>query len=246
MRVLNWNIQWRRPGGPTGTELFRRIHAEQPDLVCLTEAYTGFGLDDGYEASSSEDYGYPIKAGRRKVTLWSKAPWENVDEIGDKRMPPGRFVSGTTVTELGRIHVVGVCVPWSHAHVSSGRQDAAPWDEHRQYLEGLSRYLAGVSANAVILLGDFNQTVPRSRAPKAMSRLLDESLPKSLRLVTSGEIPRIGRRTVDHIALSSDLTLTGLFGLSNIGESGKQLSDHFGIVADIETRIAGIEGFAAP
>ena len=28
------------------------------------------------------DYGYPIIEGRRKVILWSKMPWTNVDSLG--------------------------------------------------------------------------------------------------------------------------------------------------------------------
>ncbi len=187
----------------------------------------------GHEIASAEDYGYPIKAGRRKVTLWSKTPWEHIDAVGDKEMPSGRFISGTVATELGLVRVVGVCIPWSHAHVSSGRRDAAPWEEHRRYLTGLSRYLARIATKRLIVLGDFNQTVPRTRAPKAVKHLLDETFPEGVGIVTSGEIPRIARKTVDHIALSSDLSAVSLYGLSNIGANGKQLSDHFGVVAEI-------------
>ena len=41
-----------------------------------------------------------------------------------------------------------------------------------------------------------------------------------------------GRKCIDHIALSDDLAFTSLGVVSNIHE-GKNLSDHFGVVAGL-------------
>ena len=44
-----------------------------------------------------------------------------------------------------------------------------------------------------------------------------------------------GRRTIDHITLSGDLAAEYLGVISNIHQDGN-LSDHFGIVADLSVR----------
>ena len=44
-----------------------------------------------------------------------------------------------------------------------------------------------------------------------------------------------GRRTIDHIALSQDLAAESLGVISNVHQYG-DLSDHFGVVADLSVR----------
>ena len=56
---------------------------------------------------SRADYGYSIREERRKVLLWSREPWEEIDDVGSELMPPGRFVSGVTQTSLGAVTVIG-------------------------------------------------------------------------------------------------------------------------------------------
>ena len=34
--------------------------------------------------------------------LWSREPWERVDDLGHSSMPPGRFMSGVTRTPVAR------------------------------------------------------------------------------------------------------------------------------------------------
>jgi hypothetical protein len=63
-------------------------------------------IPEGYCLDADPDYGYPNKGGRRKVILWTKHPWTEVDATGDEAIPTGRFVSGVT----GGIRFVGVCI----------------------------------------------------------------------------------------------------------------------------------------
>ena len=42
--------------------------------------------------------------------LWSREPWHQVDDVGIDSMPPGRFVSGVTLTSMGEGTIIGVCV----------------------------------------------------------------------------------------------------------------------------------------
>ncbi len=231
--IVNWNIEWRRRSNRQGAELHARIMSLDPDIVCITEGHTDF-LEGDYDAIFSDaDYGYPISPGRRKVALWSKRPWHRIDTVGSMDMPPGRFVAGVTETVLGPLHCIGVCIPWSHAHVTSGRRDAKAWEEHLRYLDGLADYLRGLEVRRLVVLGDFNQAIPRTRAPIRAYDRLREALPADVSIATSGPVPEIGRPAVDHVGISPDLRAYGLKGLSNYTGDGRRLSDHFGLAISI-------------
>ena len=45
-------------------------------------------------------------------------------------------MAGTTLTALGPLTVVGVCIPWRDAHMPSGRKDRSQWQEHKAWLAG--------------------------------------------------------------------------------------------------------------
>jgi exonuclease III len=141
VRIVLWNIAWRRRQSPAGRVIADIIQQHDPDIVCLTEAHTDF-LPNGHLIHARADYGYPLKEGRRKVLLWSRQPWADIDDLGDERLPSGRFVAGTTETQFGPLRMIGVCVPWPAAHVATGRKDRRPWEDHLAYLQGLSDILA--------------------------------------------------------------------------------------------------------
>ena len=111
MKIVNWNVEWATPRSKRSAEILDRINQHAPDIVCLTETHHKL-LGDGHPISSRPDYGYGIQESRRKVLLWSREPREVVDDIGDARMPPGRFISGVTRTSVGEVSVVGLCIPW--------------------------------------------------------------------------------------------------------------------------------------
>lgn len=91
-----------------------------PDVMGLTEVGVAI-TPQGHVIEADPDYGYTHDGSRRKVILWSKTPWEEMDAIGDPEMPTGRFVSGVTQG----IRFVGVCIPWRDAHVKTGRKAGA-------------------------------------------------------------------------------------------------------------------------
>ena len=74
-------------------------------------------------------------------------------------MPPGRFVSGVTQTSLGKVTVIGVCIPWFGSRPEARRrvERRAQWEDHEQYLSGLAEVLGVTSARRLIVMGDFNQ-----------------------------------------------------------------------------------------
>ena len=119
MRIVNWNVRWATPRSPRRPEILRRMEAHEPEVVCLTETDVALLPWDGHVVCSLADYGYEAPKNRRKVLLWSRQPWRDVDQMGDPDMPPGRFVRATTQTSPGDLTVMGVCIPWSASHTGS-------------------------------------------------------------------------------------------------------------------------------
>jgi endonuclease/exonuclease/phosphatase family metal-dependent hydrolase len=166
------------------------------------------------------------------VLLWSRAPWREVDVSGDPALPPGRYIAGRTTTTLGEVTVIGVCIPWRDAHVSSGRRDREPWQDHCAYLAGLARIVAR-SSGPLIVVGDFNQRVPRTRAPLRAFAALETALGEKLRIVTAGPLPPLAVPVIDHVALSPDLAGAAVVALDNRADDGRLVSDHFGVAISV-------------
>ena len=197
----------------------------------------------GHTIYSQPDYGHAIKEGRRKVLLWSREPWKNVDDVGIDSMPPGRFVTGVTQASAGEVTVVGICIPWSRSRVRRSGEKRKMWEDHEQYLAGLADVLQHTRAKRLIVVGDFNQRIGQGGGvPTKLRTALQRAIPPRMTIATSA-LGFQGRRSIDHIALSEDLTAESLGVISNIdGES--KLSDHFGVVAGLvspEARACGPE-----
>ena len=182
--------------------------------------------------TSRADYGYTIREERRKVLLWSREPWEQVDDVGSDMMPPGRFVSGVTRTSLGVVTVIGVCIPWADSRVRGTAVKRNRWEDHRQYLGGLSEVLERTPVERLIVVGDFNQPIQQGgRVPAEVRTALHSTVASQMTIATAG-LGFLGRRSIDHVALGSDLTAEYLGVISNL-DGERKLSDHFGVVAGI-------------
>ncbi len=182
---------------------------------------------------------------QRKVVIWSRFPWKCVDDLGSEDLPPGRFVAGTADTPVGQIRVIGVCIPWHNANVNVGAKDKVSWAEHSTYLQGLASILKRKTSYPVVLTGDFNQQIGQVNRPyPPLSNPVRAGLQKAmlagptpgLTIATAGLGLR-GRRSIDHIAISSDLSAGSLATIDNM-DGERRLSDHFGVVADLSTRDA--------
>ena len=228
LMAATWNTEWRKAASPDARLMRDRLLALSPDIICLTEAYAELLDEEGYLIEAEPDYGYPIIPGRRKVVLWSREPWNEVDSIGHPTMPPGRFVAGRTSTPAGEIRVVGVCIPWRDAHVRSGRRDRANWEDHLAHLEGLEALACGWTGPTIVL-GDFNQRVPRGTAPAHVYAALESALLGRYQVATSGPLPPLGRPAIDHVVHSGDFEAQDVTALSNLAENGHRISDHFGV-----------------
>lgn len=230
LKVLNWNIEWKRFSRKAGKVIHKILMDESPDLICLTESFTENSLAGFDGIFSEDDYGYSIKPGRRKVTLWSKTPWTD-DTNSLPGAPSGRFVSGITKTEaLGDLRVIGLCVPWESAHVSTGRKDRTRWQDHASFLECFLKSLETMKDDLpTLILGDFNQTFPPKRAPKPVRELFCEIV-EQFNMVPKAQPES---RTVSHMLVDSSLEGSAIRDIDNYLEKVR-LSDHRGHIAKVQ------------
>lgn len=231
LTVACWNTEWHAPSSPRGAKLKAALLAKSPDIVCLPEARHDF-LDEPYHGIMSDpDHGYPVRPDRSKVTLWSRWPWQDVDRVGDVALPPGRFIAATTSSSIGPVRVVGVCVPWKHAHVTSGSRDRAVWQDHGTYLVVLPRVLERQRnfGHPLIIAGDFNQRIPARLVPPSLAEMLAGAL-SDIKVWTT-EIPAgLEKQALCHVATDATFSASEVKGISRI-IAGVEVSDHDGLVA---------------
>ena len=227
-------MEWATPRSRRTPEILRRLADLGAEIICLTETDKALLATEGHSITAGPDYGYGLQDTRRKALLWSKSPWEDVDDVGHDAMPPGRFISGVTQTSLGEVTVIGICIPWSGCRTEArrGPDRKRRWEDHRQYLECLTRVLDQQPTRRLVVMGDFNQIIGTgSRAPRVLQSALREAFPPGMAIVTS-DLALSQRKSIDHIAMSEDLATKRVGVISNIHEGGT-LSDHFGVYAHL-------------
>lgn len=222
LTVKLWNIEWAPLTGKRVQHIRSLLGKFDPDIICLSESYEDF-LSDGHIIGSDPDYGYNLKPRRRKVLLWSKRPWTKSTRGIESELPPGRFVRGVTESPIGPVDISGLCIPWFHAHVRSGKKNRKAWQDHAQYLDALPRMIAG-GEYPQLILGDFNQTHHRRRAPEALHRQLFGNILENLKLLTGGGKP--DERLVDHVAVSPQLKGNIIGRLPKQSADRIHISDH--------------------
>jgi len=120
--------------------------------------------------------------------------------------------------------------------VASGRRDSRLWEQHNLYLEALDDVLRDAPPMEMLLLGDFNQAVPRRRAPRTVYDRLIAALAPNLSLVTAGDLPGFSTPPIDHLACSQNLVATQVTALPNVDAGGRRISDHTGMLIKLERR----------
>ncbi len=223
-----WNAQWQRPSSPAGKIISQTVGELAADVLCLTEGFRYLLPIRGHLLCAGDFYGYAGTQGSRKVLLWSPNPWREVDILGHPDLPPGRYASGITDTPIGPLRVIGVCVPWAGAHVSTGRGDRHPWADHTAYLTALGEIIRAAGPPPLVVIGDFNQMVPSPTAPPSAKAALRAAL-DGLDLCTA----RASARLVDHIALGPELTAAEVHAWEPPRRGSRPVSDHLGATAKV-------------
>lgn len=239
LSIVNWNIQWATPRSRRTPDIRRRIDFHSPEIVCLTETHIDLLTQDGYMICPVADAGYGIREERRKILLWSREPWEQIDDLGSDSLPPGRFVCGVTNTSLGQLTVIGICIPWSGSRTEArrGGERKRRWEDHEQYISGLTEILRQAPSERLIIMGDFNQRIGQyGSTPLKLWSALQDAFPPRMSIVTAA-IGFQGRRTIDHLVLTDDMAAESLSVISNVhGE--RKLSDHFGVAATLSIQLS--------
>ncbi len=230
MVCLTWNLEWAAGNSPRGRKIKEKITSIDPDVACFTEVTESL-VPAGHAIRSDSDYGYKNGGDRRKVILWSRSPWSEVDTMGSDSLPSGRFASGVT----NGIRFVGVCIPWRDAHTTTGRRNRKPWEDHLQYLAGLTAILTRYCEEPIpiCLVGDYNQRIPRITQPVAVAEAMKAAIPGSFTIATAGLKDLEGDPLVDHFACSPGLTIAITTIIAKVSPDGVSLSDHPGVVASI-------------
>jgi endonuclease/exonuclease/phosphatase family metal-dependent hydrolase len=229
--IVNWNFERRPPHSRQAATLMDRVVAQRPDVVCLTEAHDGSTASiGGYEiADRGATWSNNRRDGERLVLLWSPNPWRGVEAAGNADTKTGGYISGVTDTPAGAMRVIGICAP-HHAASQVGAEKARQWTEQVAFWNGLAKLIAARDGSIpTVLLGDFNQYVPRIWGSKAAHAAMLAAL-NDLLVATAGPITGIEEPTIDHIAYTPDLAPQEVLGLSRFDDEGRALSDHFGVV----------------
>jgi endonuclease/exonuclease/phosphatase family metal-dependent hydrolase len=236
IRVATWNLKWATPALRRGQILRDALIGLSADIVCVTESCESMLPSNGHAIVSDADYGYSSPQERRKVLLWSREPWADIDTFGSAELPSGRFIAGTTITPLGQVRVFGLCIPWRDAHVRTGRRDRTPWQDHLSFLNTIPEVLGKDADLPAFCLGDLNQRIPALPVRSALKRALE-----GWHTATAGRIPPLGVPSIDHIAHQQRFRMISVRGLPKYAEDGLELSDHFGVVGDFELSHAAQE-----
>lgn len=235
--IVLWNVEWAKPGTRRGNLVLEYIDPVKPDVLCLNEVHEDLLDNSWHTIWGGIDPDMKVISGRRKVLLASRQPWELVDDFGNAKMPPGRFLAARTQTPIGQLLFVAVCIPWRMSHVSVGRKDRSVWGEHLAFLDGLEDWLSCTALDRpTVLLGDFNQRIPRKWSPVAVYDRLINVIEPQFTVITSGNVGPIGEQSIDHVALSPDLNGKVLGSLPSRTKGGIKISDHFGLEVGIRAK----------
>ncbi|MFT7599497.1 MAG: endonuclease/exonuclease/phosphatase family metal-dependent hydrolase [Acidimicrobiales bacterium] len=196
--------------------------------MVLTEARTNStALVDGHALWCEPPRGSRFAPDERKVLIWSRRPWRDIDRAGADGLDSTRFIAATTETPAGPIRVLGVCVPWHMAEVTYPIEvKRRPWELHVRYLKRLETLLSDLKEPTVVA-GDFNQRVPRLKYGNRAAAAALERAFLPLNVVTVGRPQGCSRPGIDHIALSPHLAAERVWGWPN-DVTGARLSDHDG------------------
>lgn len=228
MRVATWNLQWAPPTSARHAAIRRHLEEVDADIVVATECYRADWNRYPFVVDAGSGWGYPIVEGRRKAAAWSATPWTDVRTV-EHGATQGRLVVATTRVDGSELTVVAVCIPWAAAHVSTGRRNRKRWDEHLEFCATLLKVLREAPPHTVVV-GDFNQAIPRRRQPVRVFDALTEAL-KGYRVVSAGDTE--AGPLIDHVALGPGLIETGRVVWPNTLD-GMAVSDHSGVAVELQ------------
>jgi endonuclease/exonuclease/phosphatase family metal-dependent hydrolase len=214
-----------------------RIAAWEADILVVTEGDHGVLPDGGFTADGGADWGYRVThPERRKVILWSRWPLRDVKTGVPDGVRGGRLVDAVVESPTGRIRVLAACIPWRDAHVRTGiNAHGVPWHEHRNFVAHLGELIAEHPAGErLVVMGDFNQRLPRTRQPEDVHDALVSALDPLVVVTACAEPLRgLSRQELDHIALSPGFVVEDVWGVDR-HDGTRLLSDHDAVLTRVQ------------
>ena len=98
----------------------------------------------------------------------------------------------------------GRCWVKARPHVRSGRHDRKAWEDHLIYVAAFEKLPYRSAVRRTVVLGDFNQRIPRKYTPENVSEALLQVF-KPFRIATKCMVPGAPALSIDHIAHTADL-----------------------------------------
>ena len=236
--LATWNVEWATP---TKHDAIReRIASWNADILVVTEGDHGVLPVGGHAADAGTDWGYRnTKPHWRKAILWSRWPLREVSTDVPAGVRTGRLVDAVVEAPVeapvGLIRVLAVCIPWRDAHVRTGIDPhGEQWREHTAMVAHIGRLVAAHDPGTpLVLLGDFNQRLPRVHQPRVVHEYLLQALgPLDVLTAGTGPLPGLDRQEVDHIAVSSHFTAGRVWGVDR-HDGDRKLSDHDAVLASV-------------
>ncbi|WNG88507.1 endonuclease/exonuclease/phosphatase family protein [Mycobacterium sp. ITM-2016-00317] len=223
LTVATWNTNWATLRADRGRRVAARLSGLDADIIVVTEGTHEVLPAGGYSVDAGTDWGYANQpTDRRKVIVWSRFP-VSLQSVGNRGGSLGRLVVTNVATPAGVWRVIGVCIPWSAAHVSTGRCDARPWSEHLDHLDHLELLLTGLDDGVpTVVAGDFNQRTPRVQQPMIVADRIGAVF-RNWSVHTAGKLEH--GPLIDHIVTNSQLRCTSIKTWPGQDASGS-LSDH--------------------
>jgi len=229
MKLVISNTEWAT--GQKRELLNEIIFGLNPDIVCATEVRDDFYLENGNIIYSDNDYGYKTSK-RYKVSLWSRNPWADVN-TNLRDAPGGRFLSANTTVDNTIVNMIGVCIPWKSAHVSTGNKNRKLWEDHISYIQALKNYLKEQDIKPQIICGDMNQRIPKTIQPNNVFELLQKCLINH-QIITQGTIKGIETNVIDHAAIKG-FESKNVYGISRI-QNNIEMTDHDIVVCELNIK----------
>lgn len=244
-RVATWNLD--RSGVRKKSRIeqqIRKLAAVDADLLILTETHESIKPNgyDYYLASEPEaGYHHP---GESCVGIWSRYPLTKIPTDADNRyLTTCAEINGPT--GIGNVIVYGTIITYGADGVSD--KSAEPWARHRAAVKSQAAEWNTLKQSYPdhlrIIAGDFNENLDGKRwygvkdakeaiqSGLAMAGMHCPTEAKSISLLTGENT--LSRSTVDHICVSDTAKVLRVLAWEG-NESGTTLSDHNGILVDIE------------
>ena len=241
LRIATWNME--RPKLNVHAKNSRRlekIREIDADLWILTETSSAIALD-GYASLASESQPGYHSTGESFATIWSRWPIRRRIPTFDSFFA----VCAEIDSPLGPMAVFGTII--TNANDRGPNGSARRWEEHRKSIESHGadwyRLRKEFPDHLFCVAGDFNQSRDGSgwyEDAESLKMLTSALECSSLLCVTEDDMRAKGflqtRASIDHICLSQTLAtqVVSVGAWEGTAVDGYRMSDHNGIVVDIE------------